>query len=77
MSLLDTTNMDIPLSIHGGEPITIDHDFDSSLTPKERIVFYGNPEDQDLFFYATYEEAVRIRDRLNLILGVDTEDTVE
>lgn len=69
MTLVDRTNERIPLSIHAGEELTVDADFDSSLSPVDRVVFYGNPEDQDFYFYLTYEEARKVRDRLSLILG--------
>ena len=69
MSLMDRTNERIPLSIHGGEDIIVDADWDSSLDPAHRVIVFGNPEDQDFHFYMTYEEAALFRDRLNLILG--------
>lgn len=72
MSLVDRTNESIPLSIHGGEPIVVDTDFDSSLTPPQRVHVFGNPDDQDFGFNLTYEEAGLLHDRLGLILGRPT-----
>jgi hypothetical protein len=70
MSLVDRTNEEIQLSIHD-DFIVVDVDFDSSLTPPDRVIVYGLGETQDLYFYMTYEEAALLRDRLNLILGVE------
>lgn len=77
MSLVDRTNESIALSMHGGEDIIVDHDADSSIAPGGWVTVFSNVEDQDFHFDMTYEEAELFRDRLNLILGVDTEASVE
>ncbi len=75
MSLEDRTNEDVRLSLHKGETITIDVDFDSSFTPSSWVNIYGNPDNQDFYFNMTFEEAALLRDRLNLILGDDLDIT--
>lgn len=77
MSLVDRTNESIHLSLHYGEPITVDVDSDSSFTPSAWVSVYSDVGNQDFSFNMTFEEAELFRDRLNLILGVDISDDAE
>lgn len=77
MSLVNRTGESTPLSIHGGEPLVVDADFDSSLDPTHRVVVYSNADDQDFYFYMTYDEARQVRDRLSLITGDSEVDTTQ
>jgi len=72
--LTDETNREIPLTMHKGEGttgpafLTVEPDFDSSLTPSEWVWLMFD-HDEEPWFRLTYEEAERLHSRLGLILG--------
>lgn len=73
MSLVDQTNRDIPLSIEG-LLMTVDVDSDSSFDPPAWVdIDFSDPDGRhavdDESVSLTLEEAGKLHDRLELILG--------
>ena len=75
MSLVDRTNERVHLSMEG-YALGIDVDSDSDVHPEPWVWFLFEDAEEN-GYKITLAEATLIRDRLNLILGVDTQKPVE